>query len=126
MSFDSKLLQLVNDDRERSLVTEINKHNVNISKKHQISLETLTKDISETCAPGICKGIMNDSTRCTYKVVEGSAYCNIHKDQGEVIICPQIVRRSGNEHTHTDPDLRNVPGCPGCEKRAYRLDFYNL
>jgi hypothetical protein len=125
MSFDSKLLQLVNEERERSLVIEINKHNVNISKKHQISLETLTKDIPETCAPGICKGIMNDSTRCTYKIVdEHGTYCNVHKEQGEVLPCPQIVRRSGIEHNHNDPDLRNVPGCPACEKRAYRFEYF--
>jgi hypothetical protein len=126
MSFDSKLLQLVNEERERSLVIEINKHNVNISKKHQISLESLTCSIPETCAPGICRGIMNDYTRCTYKTTdENSKYCNIHKEQGEIASYPQIIRRSRIKHTHSDPDLRDVPGCPACEKGAYRLGFYN-
>tara|TARA_Y100000389_G_scaffold66976_1_gene63194 strand:+ start:2281 stop:2661 length:381 start_codon:yes stop_codon:yes gene_type:complete len=125
MSFDSKLLQLVNEERERSLVIEINKHNVNISKKHQISLESLTRSIPDTCAPGICRGIMHDLTRCTYKVVdEDSKYCNVHKEQGEVLPYPQIVRRSGIEHNHDDPDLRNVPGCPACEKMAYRFEYF--
>ena len=91
----------------------------NISKKHQIPLELLLRDVADISGVDRCRGkkMMKDGkgeVRCKFKAGE-NGYCKYHHQQGEKIK-PRCLP-SLQLHNH-GPEKMNVPGCPGCEQKG--------
>lgn len=86
----------------------------NISKKHQIPLELLLRDVSGVTDTERCRGKKNGGIRCKFKAGE-NGYCKYHHQQGEKIK-PRCLPNL-QLHNH-GPEKMNVPGCPGCERKG--------
>ena len=86
----------------------------NISKKHQIPLELLLRDIPDINGAERCRGKKNGEIRCKFKASE-NGYCKYHHQQGEKI--KQRCLPNLQLHNH-GPEKMNVPGCPGCERKG--------
>jgi hypothetical protein len=91
----------------------------NISKKHQIPLELLLRDVPGVGDTDRCKGkkTLKDGSgeiRCKFKASE-NGYCKYHHQQGEKI--KQRCLPNLQLHNH-GPEKMNVPGCPGCERKG--------
>ena len=87
----------------------------NISKKHQIHLEVLLRDILPVDRIEKCRGKTRKSgVRCSYKAGE-NGYCKFHQQQGEKVQ-PRCLP-SLQLHNH-GLEKMNVPGCPGCGPKS--------
>jgi hypothetical protein len=122
MSFNEKLLKLIDEELDEKVNIAINEYAKIISEKHGIYLKDLLKDIPESYSNIFCKGTKNNGERCTFKSHE-NGYCKHHKQQGERI-CQRIFPTS-NVHTH-GPEQMFVKGCPGCENKKELIDINSI
>tara|TARA_R110001606_G_scaffold366441_2_gene521625 strand:+ start:3842 stop:4267 length:426 start_codon:yes stop_codon:yes gene_type:complete len=86
----------------------------NISKKHQISLELLLRDIPKIEGVDRCRGIKPGGVRCSFKAGE-NGYCKFHQRQSEKVQ-PRCLP-SLQLHNHGSEKMF-VRGCPGCEQKG--------
>lgn len=112
MSFNEKINDILEEEIKLRLDLTITSFAETISKKYQIPLLQLLKDVPKVSATTTCMGTKPDGTRCTFKAGE-NGYCGKHQKQGEKV--KQRFHESFNGHTH-GPGLRNVAGCPACER----------
>ena len=110
---------LVQDGIDTYHSEQMSKTLENISKKHQIPLELLLRDVADISGVDRCRGkkMMKDGkteVRCKFKAGE-NGYCKYHHQQGEKIK-PRCLP-SLQLHNH-GPEKMNVPGCPGCEQKG--------
>jgi hypothetical protein len=109
------ICELVEESVETYHTQQLNTILENISKKHQIPLELLLRDIPQISAEERCRGKRKDGeSRCKFKATE-NGYCKFHHQQGEKIKQRQLP--SLQLHNH-GPEKMNVPGCPGCEQKG--------
>jgi len=101
MSYQERIIEVFEEEfklRVDGMMTEFAEI---ISKKHQISLELLLRDIPLLSPTAVCRGTKPDG------------YCGKHKRQGNRI--KQRFHDSHDGHNH-GPGLSYVVGCQGCEK----------
>jgi hypothetical protein len=110
MSLHDKITKLFDEELEDRVNAIINEYATMISKKHQIPLEILLKDIPVSYSSTICKGTKSSGDRCSFKAVE-NGYCRHHITQGNRI--GQRVMSNSSLHNH-GPEQMFVEGCPGC------------
>jgi 23S rRNA pseudoU1915 N3-methylase RlmH len=122
MSFNEKLLKLIDEELDEKLNSAINEYAKIISEKHGIYLKDLLKDIPESYSNTFCKGTKNNGERCGFKASE-NGYCKHHKLQGERI-CQRIFATTSN-HNH-GPETMFVIGCPGCQNKKELIDLDNI
>ena len=112
MSFNEKINDILEEEIKLRIDLTITSFAETISKKYQIPLIQLLKDVPKVSATATCMGTKPDGTRCTFKAGE-NGYCGKHQKQGQKI--KQRFHETFNGHTH-GPGLRNVVGCPACER----------
>lgn len=86
----------------------------NISRKHQIPLELLLRDIPQNDGGDRCRGIKRGEVRCSFKAGE-NGYCKFHQQQAINVTsrCPPSLQL----HNHGSEKMF-VRGCPGCEQKG--------
>tara|TARA_B110000977_G_scaffold32628_2_gene43391 strand:+ start:4082 stop:4471 length:390 start_codon:yes stop_codon:yes gene_type:complete len=112
MSYQERIIEVFEEEfklRVDGMMTEFADI---ISKKHQISLDLLLRDIPLLSPTAVCRGTKPDGSRCTFKGIH-DGYCGKHKRQGNRI--KQRFHESHDGHNH-GPGLSYVVGCQGCEK----------
>lgn len=92
----------------------LNQTLVNISKKHQISLELLLREIPQIDGEERCRGKKHTGDRCSFKAGE-NGYCKFHQQQATN--SKSRCLPSLQLHNH-GPEKMFVPGCPGCEQKG--------
>jgi hypothetical protein len=112
MSLNEKIADLLEEELKLRMDLLLTEYAETISKKYQISLQLLLKDIPCVSVTSTCMGTKPDGSRCTFKGIH-NGYCGKHQKQGEKI--KQRFHETFNGHTH-GPGLRNVTGCPACER----------
>jgi len=112
MSFNEKINDILEEEIKLRIDLTITSFAETISKKYQIPLIQLLKHVPKVSATATCMGTKPDGTRCTFKAGE-NGYCGKHQKQGQKI--KQRFHETFNGHTH-GPGLRNVAGCPACER----------
>ena len=111
--------ELVEEGVETYHTEQLSKTLENISKKHQIPLELLLRDIPQISGEERCRGKKKSKDesgdfRCKFKAGE-NGYCKFHQQQGEKIKPRQLPSQQLHNH---GPEKMNVPGCPGCEQKG--------
>tara|TARA_B110000467_G_C17902379_1_gene255555 strand:+ start:158 stop:547 length:390 start_codon:yes stop_codon:yes gene_type:complete len=122
MSFRNRIVDVFEEELEARIDIMMSSYAEIISKKYQIKLASLLRDIPVMSSNPVCKGTKPDGSRCTFKSNPGG-YCGKHQKQGDKI--KQRTHESINGHNH-GPGLRNVIGCPGCEKSASSKGLIDL
>jgi len=122
MSFNEKINDILEEEIKLRIDLTITAFAETISNKYQIPLLQLLKHVPRVSATSTCMGTKPDGTRCTFKA-GNSGYCGKHQKQGEKV--KQRFHESFHGHTH-GPGLRNVIGCPGCEKSASSKGLIDL
>lgn len=122
MSFNEKINDILEEEIKLRIDLTITEFAETISKKYQIPLLQILKHVPRVSVTHTCMGTKPDGTRCTFKAGQ-SGYCGKHQKQGEKV--KQRFHESFNGHTH-GPGLRNVIGCPGCEKSASSKGLIDL
>ena len=112
MSLNEKIAYLLEEELKLRMDLLLTEYAETISKKYQISLQLLLKDIPCVSVTSTCMGTKPDCSRCTFKGIH-NGYCGKPQKQGEKI--KQRFHETFNGHTH-GPCLRNVAGCPACER----------
>ena len=69
MSFNEKINDILEEEIKLRLDLTITSFAETISKKYQIPLLQLLKDVPKVSATATCMGTKPDGTRCTFKVV---------------------------------------------------------
>ena len=124
MSLLEKLQELV----EVEVQKQLNKYAQIISKKHDISLKLLLRDIPskivtdqtiEQVTTGQCLGITAAKRQCKVSGKHGG-YCMRHIDQKKVmkrVVSTDEVVATLNPHVgHIMKECMYLVGCPACEK----------
>lgn len=128
----AQLFLLVDEEVKKQVNQKITKYIDYVSKKYDISLNLLLRDLgnidnlqipespSRSSMDGQCMGVRSGNTRCKLKGRFGG-YCRWHQDQKKSISRPtsghdlsNIVCKPVVEHTHTLPPLY-MKGCPACD-----------
>ena len=112
MSFNERITDVLEEEIKLRMDITMTEYAETIAKKYQISLQLLLKDIPCVSATTTCMGTKPDGSRCTFKGIH-NGYCGKHQKLGEKI--KQRFHETFNGHTH-GPGLRNVAGCPACER----------
>jgi hypothetical protein len=119
MSLHDKITQLIDEELEDRVNSIINEYALTISKKHQISLDLLLKDIPTTYTSTICKGTKANGQRCGFKAIQ-NGYCRHHLEQG-MRICQRTMSNS-SLHSH-GPEKMYDPNCPACQSSSELRDL---
>ena len=115
MSLIEKISDLVDSEVNERLNILFSDYANIISKKHQIGLDLLLKDIPSVVVPSLCRGTRKDGQRCTYSSFE-NGYCKYHSKQGERLrnkVGPSIQI----QHTHGSERYYD-PSCPACQRSS--------
>jgi len=115
MSLVEKISDLVDSEVNERLNILFSEYANTISKKHQIDLDLLLKDIPSVVVPSLCRGTRKDGQRCTFSSFE-NGYCKHHIKQGERLknkVGPSIP----TQHTH-GPERYYDPSCPACQRSS--------
>ena len=115
MSLVEKISDLVDSEVNERLNILFSDYANTISKKHQIDLDLLLKDIPSVVVPSLCRGTRKDGQRCTFSSFE-NGYCKHHSKQGErlkIKVGPSIQ----NQHTHGSERYYD-PSCPACQRSS--------
>ena len=113
------ICEFVEDGVDSYYNEQLNQTLENISKKHQIPLELLLRDIPQINGGDRCRGKKRGrdgggEVRCSFKAGE-NGYCKYHKQQGEKVQ-PRCLP-SLQLHNHGSEKMF-VRGCPGCEQKG--------
>ena len=120
MSLYDKITLLIDSEVNERVTRVLNEYTEIVANKHGISKELLLRDIPDTFASSICKGVKNDGHRCTFRGVH-DGYCRHHKHLTHTpIIRPSPLRSSLHIH---GPEISRMEGCPGCESSNGLIDL---
>ena len=113
------ICEFVEDGVDSYYNEQLNQTLENISKKHQIPLELLLRDIPQINGGDRCRGKKrgrdgSPEVRCSFKACE-NGYCKYHQRQGEKV--QQRCLPSLQLHNH-GPEKMFVRGCQGCEQKG--------
>ena len=84
MSLNEKIADLLEEELKLRMDLLLTEYAETISKKYQISLQLLLKDIPCVSVTSTCMGTKPDGSRCTFKGIH-NGYCGKHQKQGEKI-----------------------------------------